>query len=42
MDRIDHLIDNAYKAMETATDPWAKDYWQMVVNTLLRKYKRCQ
>ncbi len=42
MDNIDRLIDNAYRAMDAAQDQWFKDYWQLVANTLMRRYNRCQ
>jgi hypothetical protein len=41
MDRIDYLIDNAYKAQQAAQDPWFKNYWSIVALTLLRKYRKC-
>jgi len=35
------LIDNARKAYENSSrvnDKWAMNYWQCVINSLLRKY----
>ena len=36
----DRLISNAKKMMETAQDPWFKQYWQKVYVHLLKQYKK--
>jgi hypothetical protein len=36
----DRLIANAKKMMETAQDPWFRDYWQKVYIHLLKQYKK--
>tara|TARA_B100000073_G_C23474633_1_gene468991 strand:+ start:350 stop:502 length:153 start_codon:yes stop_codon:yes gene_type:complete len=38
----DRLIRNAKSMMETANDPWFKDYWTKVYAHLLRQYKKLQ
>ncbi len=36
----DRLLSNAKKMMETAQDPWFKEYWQKVYVHLLKQYKK--
>jgi hypothetical protein len=36
----DRLISNAKHMMETANDPWFKQYWQKVYAHLCRQYNR--
>jgi len=43
MDRIDRLIDNAVIAHDRCKQSgstWGIDYWGIVIQTLLRRYKR--
>lgn len=42
INRINHLIDNAFKAYENCEEinEWGKNYWQEVIRYLLRKYNR--
>ena len=35
----DRLMSNAKKMMETAQDPWFKQYWTKVYVHLLKQYK---
>lgn len=39
-DRLVKLINNAYTAYENCTSDWGKNYWQVVIATLKRKYGR--
>ena len=36
----DRLISNAKRMMETANDPWFKEYWQKVYVHLCKQYKK--
>jgi hypothetical protein len=36
----DRLINNAKQMMETAQDPWFKQYWTKVYVHLLKQYKK--
>ena len=42
-ERIERLIDNAliaYSRCENSGSKWGQQYWQIVLNTLLRKYAK--
>lgn len=34
------LMDNAKRMMETANDPWFKEYWQKVYVHLCKQYQK--
>ena len=36
----DRLLANAKRMMETATDPWFKQYWTKVYIHLCKQYKK--
>tara|TARA_E500000178_G_scaffold355913_1_gene430558 strand:- start:2748 stop:2900 length:153 start_codon:yes stop_codon:yes gene_type:complete len=36
----DRLINNSYRMMVNAKDPWFKAYWQKVYVHLLKQYKK--
>ena len=37
---LEHRIDNCIKAKNSGDSKWAKNYWNIVLLELIRKYKR--
>ena len=39
-ERLSHLISNAHRAKDTATSSWAKNYWDIVIASLVMSANR--